>query len=123
MSQPHPAQLAHVAVPEFAALHEGEDQAVVPVPLRLVLRPDQVAAHAEVEQERRPSGPAHQPLAVAARILEAPADQGTGQRAGLDVAEDRGISFEAGDGPACRVQTKDLAEVLDVGELGHRVSL
>jgi hypothetical protein len=62
VAEPDPSELAHVAVAQLAASGETQRQAIVPVAFRLFSRPDQIAGHTKVQEERGPFGPADEPF-------------------------------------------------------------
>jgi hypothetical protein len=69
VGEPHLSELAHVAVAQLAS-GELDEQAVVPMAVGLIARPDEIPCHAEVQNEDRSIGRAHQPLAMPDRLGE-----------------------------------------------------
>jgi hypothetical protein len=119
VGQPQSAELAHVPVPELAAVKD-EDHPVVPVPAVPPVSPHQVSRHAEVQERRGSGGPCDQPLAAPLRFLEPMATERLVQHLRRRVAQDRRVRREdLLDPPAHSPSRQRAAEVLDVGELRH----
>jgi hypothetical protein len=121
-----PLELSHVAVAQLTTLG-GDDDPIVPVP-RLAVGPDELAGHAEVEDQTRlvaavsGLGFTHrsdQPLAVPPRRAKAMTDQGLGKPARRDLTEHTGIAHVDVTDATASSALEHPTKALDIGQLRH----
>jgi hypothetical protein len=116
VGEPHLSELAHVAVAQLAS-RELDEQAVVPMAVGLIARPDEIPCHAEVQNEDRSTGRAHQPLAMPDRLGEPATAQGPAQSLGSRVPKYVPARADAPYLLTGGVPLKESAIPLDVGKL------
>jgi hypothetical protein len=119
--EPDPLQLALIPVPQFPVL-EDEDNPVVRVVMVSAGSPDELARHPEVHQQRGPVRTGNQPFPVSTRVEKTAVGEVSAQSLAADVAQHRGVEHvDTGDALPAAVAGQESPEMLDLGELGHRV--